>query len=100
MPAVNCNFYILKQLIAAFYIIVNLRNYCHEIYCLGLPAFRDFGGYGQVKTRKSDIVLVVHGGAGTILKSQMTQELEKAYTDGLAEALKKGMIYLKRRFFS
>ncbi|MBN8786973.1 MAG: isoaspartyl peptidase/L-asparaginase [Terrimonas sp.] len=55
-----------------------------------------FGGYGQVKTRKSDIVLVVHGGAGTILKSQMTQELEKEYTDGLAEALKKGYGILER----
>ncbi|PVD52146.1 beta-aspartyl-peptidase [Terrimonas sp.] len=55
-----------------------------------------FGGYGQVKTRKSDIVLVVHGGAGTILKSQMTQELEKEYTDGLSEALKKGYDILER----
>lgn len=41
-------------------------------------------------------MLVVHGGAGTILKSQMTQELEKEYTDGLSEALKKGYDILER----
>jgi L-asparaginase / beta-aspartyl-peptidase len=35
-------------------------------------------------------VLVIHGGAGTILKSQMSPEKEKAYTDALNEALKKG----------
>ncbi|MGZ8510872.1 MAG: hypothetical protein ACXWWA_10865, partial [Chitinophagaceae bacterium] len=35
-------------------------------------------------------VLVIHGGAGTILKSQMSPEKEKAYTDALNEALEKG----------
>jgi beta-aspartyl-peptidase (threonine type) len=35
-------------------------------------------------------VIVIHGGAGTILKSQMTPELEKQYMAGLEEALKKG----------
>ncbi|MCC6289171.1 MAG: isoaspartyl peptidase/L-asparaginase [Chitinophagaceae bacterium] len=53
-------------------------------------------GYTQIKTAKPDIVLVVHGGAGTILKSQMTPELEKAYTDGLTEALKKGYSILEK----
>jgi beta-aspartyl-peptidase (threonine type) len=28
-------------------------------------------------------VLVIHGGAGTILKSQMSPEKEKLYTEGL-----------------
>jgi L-asparaginase / beta-aspartyl-peptidase len=40
-------------------------------------------------------VLVIHGGAGTILKSQMTTEKEKAYTDALNEALEKGSAILK-----
>ncbi|MGK2862583.1 MAG: isoaspartyl peptidase/L-asparaginase family protein [Chitinophagaceae bacterium] len=41
-------------------------------------------------------VLVVHGGAGTILKSQMTPEKEKAYTDALNEALEKGSAILSK----
>lgn len=35
-------------------------------------------------------VLVIHGGAGTILKSQMSPEKEKAYKDALNTALEKG----------
>ncbi|MFT3747887.1 MAG: isoaspartyl peptidase/L-asparaginase [Agriterribacter sp.] len=61
--------------------------------CLFLGTFE---GFGQAKTKKSDIVLVVHGGAGTILKSQMTPELEKAYIDGLSEALKNGYSILEK----
>lgn len=40
-------------------------------------------------------VLVIHGGAGTILKSQMTPQREKAYTDALNVALEKGYAILK-----
>jgi beta-aspartyl-peptidase (threonine type) len=40
-------------------------------------------------------VLVIHGGAGTILKSQMTPEKEKAYTEALNTALDKGYAILK-----
>jgi len=39
--------------------------------------------------------LVVHGGAGTILKESMTPELEKAYKDKLSEALLAGHNILK-----
>ncbi|RYG00097.1 MAG: isoaspartyl peptidase/L-asparaginase, partial [Chitinophagaceae bacterium] len=39
-------------------------------------------------------VLVIHGGAGTILRSQMTPEMEKQYTAGLEAALKKGYAIL------
>jgi len=35
-------------------------------------------------------VLVIHGGAGTILKSQMTPEKEKVYQQGLNDALQTG----------
>jgi beta-aspartyl-peptidase (threonine type) len=40
-------------------------------------------------------VLVIHGGAGTILKSQMTPEKEKAYQQGLQQALDAGNAVLK-----
>jgi beta-aspartyl-peptidase (threonine type) len=45
---------------------------------------------GLVSFSQTKPVIVVHGGAGTILKSQMTPELEKRYTDAVEEALKKG----------
>src|SRR5689334_13799343 len=44
---------------------------------------------------KDRFVLVIHGGAGTILKSQMSPEKEKAYTDALNAALEKGYAILK-----
>jgi len=34
--------------------------------------------------------MVIHGGAGTIVKEDMTPELEKAYLDGLEASLKAG----------
>jgi L-asparaginase / beta-aspartyl-peptidase len=40
-------------------------------------------------------VLVIHGGAGTILKSQMSTEKEKAYTAALNKALDLGNAILK-----
>lgn len=41
-------------------------------------------------------VLVIHGGAGTIEKSKMTPEMEKAYNSKLTEALQKGYDTLKK----
>lgn len=40
-------------------------------------------------------VMVVHGGAGTILKSSMTPEKEKAYREALTTALQKGYTAIK-----
>ncbi|WP_207492597.1 isoaspartyl peptidase/L-asparaginase family protein [Aridibaculum aurantiacum] len=48
----------------------------------------------QVPTNKKP-VLVIHGGAGTILKSQMTPEREAAYKAGMMEALGVGYNILK-----
>lgn len=42
------------------------------------------------KTSTDKYILVIHGGAGTILKSQMTPEKEKLYTQGLQNALNAG----------
>ncbi|MFN4007116.1 MAG: isoaspartyl peptidase/L-asparaginase family protein [Chitinophagaceae bacterium] len=39
--------------------------------------------------------LVIHGGAGTILKEDMTPELEQAYIEGLEEALTAGYAVLE-----
>ena len=39
--------------------------------------------------------LAIHGGAGTILKDDMTQELEKAYLQGLRQALDGGFAVLQ-----
>jgi len=39
--------------------------------------------------------LVIHGGAGTILKADMTPDLEKAYIDGLNQALQAGYAVLE-----
>ena len=46
-------------------------------------------------TLSDKFVLVIHGGAGTILKSQMTPDKEKAYTEALNAALEKGYAVLK-----
>lgn len=42
-------------------------------------------------------VLVIHGGAGTITKENMTPEKEKAYKDKLTEALKAGYAEIQKR---
>lgn len=44
----------------------------------------------------SKITLAVHGGAGTILRSQMTPDLEREYRGGLEAALKAGWEILDR----
>jgi beta-aspartyl-peptidase (threonine type) len=40
------------------------------------------------------VALVIHGGAGTILKSQMRPEVERLYIESLESALKKGQALL------
>ncbi len=42
------------------------------------------------------IALAVHGGAGTILKSEMTAELEREYRSGLENSLRKGWEILQK----
>ena len=42
------------------------------------------------QSTNKNFALAIHGGAGTILKKNMSPELEKAYTDKLNEALKAG----------
>jgi L-asparaginase / beta-aspartyl-peptidase len=50
-----------------------------------------------VENKMNDrFVLVIHGGAGTILKSQMTPEREKAYLDAMNQALQTGYDILQK----
>ena len=42
------------------------------------------------------IALAIHGGAGTILKSEMTDALENEYRNGLENALQKGWEILQK----
>lgn len=53
-----------------------------------------FSAIAQMKD-SSRYVLVIHGGAGTILKKNMTPEKEKAYKEGLQKALDAGQAILK-----
>jgi beta-aspartyl-peptidase (threonine type) len=54
------------------------------------------GSHCVAQTGNGKYVLVIHGGAGTILKSQMTPEKEKAYTAGIELALQTGNEILKK----
>ena len=45
---------------------------------------------------KQKIALAIHGGAGTILQSTMTPDMEKAYKAALEESLTTGFEILKK----
>lgn len=49
----------------------------------------------QDQSTKDNFSIVIHGGAGTILKENMTPELEHAYRATLAEAIEVGYAILK-----
>ena len=49
----------------------------------------------QSSESENNIAIVIHGGAGTILKENMTPELEAAYTSKLEEAVMTGYDILK-----
>ena len=50
----------------------------------------------QAQKNKQKITLVIHGGAGTILKENMTPEKEAAYQQKLEEALSEGYAVLEK----
>ena len=49
----------------------------------------------QSTESENSIAIVIHGGAGTILKENMTPELESAYLNKLEEAVQTGYEILK-----
>src|SRR5262245_58950650 len=54
------------------------------------------GADNNPNMEKKKIGLAIHGGAGTIERSKMTPEKERAYRSGLEQALKAGYEVLKR----
>lgn len=66
---------------------MNIRIYIIDLllFCLSLSSF------GQIKAQSTEkYVLVIHGGAGTIVREKMTAELEEEYVKVLNEALNIG----------
>ena len=49
----------------------------------------------EVTSKKKPVGIVIHGGAGTILRENITDEIENAYRKALAEAIKIGYDILK-----
>lgn len=49
----------------------------------------------QKNEKVNEFAIIIHGGAGTILKKNMTPEKEKAYQEKLEEAVRKGHEILK-----
>jgi hypothetical protein len=47
-----------------------------------------------IELSMGDFSIAIHGGAGTILKKDLTPELEAAYTKGLADAVASGYLVL------
>lgn len=67
-----------------------------NLYFLLLFVLISFTGLAQTKPDYSKITLVIHGGAGTITRSNMTPEKEKAYKEKLNEALQTGYNVLEK----
>jgi beta-aspartyl-peptidase (threonine type) len=66
--------------------------------CTGLlvSSFLPAAGRSQTAVSAPNFAMVIHGGAGTILRQQMTPEMEKAYIDTLTIALRTGYAILAR----
>jgi len=79
-------------------IIGNLLKKCRmrKLVVLISLFFIEKTAFPQTQPSKNRFVLVVHGGAGTILRSEMSSEKEKAYTESLEEALEKGAAILQK----
>lgn len=60
------------------------------IICISMQVRANTVHSADDSTRQEKYVLVIHGGAGTILKKNMTDQKEAAYKAGLEEALKTG----------
>ncbi|MBJ6119489.1 isoaspartyl peptidase/L-asparaginase [Pontibacter sp. BT310] len=67
-----------------------------QLYFLCLFLLMAIVSMAQSKPDYSKITLVIHGGAGTITKANMTPEKEKAYKEVLNQALKTGYAILEK----
>ena len=61
------------------------------IFCMEAVA-----GQKTNSSAKKNFALVIHGGAGAILKKDMTPETEKAYKESLERALQEGYTILSK----
>jgi L-asparaginase / beta-aspartyl-peptidase len=77
-----------RMFISVAIYIISVINVIAQVTPTVLPNFN--------KQEEKKWGLAIHGGAGTILKANMTPELEKAYTEKLNEALEKGYAILAK----
>ena len=61
-----------------------------------VSSFLSVAGRSQIAVSAPNFAMVIHGGAGTILRANMTPEMEKAYIDTLTIALRTGYAILAR----
>jgi beta-aspartyl-peptidase (threonine type) len=76
-------------------IITYMMKFLFFLIALPLSCFSQTPAKKVNSENQPKVVLVIHGGAGTILKSQMTAAKEEAYRSALAEALQNGYAVLK-----
>ena len=55
----------------------------------------NYGCSNHENTSRKEFALVIHGGAGTIKKENLSDSLEEAYRNTLETAINKGKILLK-----
>src|ERR671939_492556 len=67
-----------------------------QLYPVVSAQSKDAHSRAPAKIAEPRIRFVIHGGAGTILRNQMTPEREKAYRTALTEALMTGYDILKK----
>lgn len=72
----------------------NLKQHLILLVCTGLMAFSNQAWAQDIKGN-GDISLVIHGGAGTILRKNMTPDKEQEYHAKLKEALLAGYAVLE-----
>ena len=69
-----------------------MRNVLLAILCITFPMF----SFSQNQPNMSEnFAIVIHGGAGTILKKNMSDEQEKAYQEKLQEAIEYRYLVIK-----
>jgi beta-aspartyl-peptidase (threonine type) len=73
-----------------------MRTFFFCLCCLLLAAQATLPAQSPVQKDMSKITLVIHGGAGTITRANMTPEKEKAYQAALQQALQAGYDVLKK----
>jgi len=66
------------------------------LYRFILPFFILIGVSNMSGAADRPVSIVIHGGAGTILKEKMAEEVEKAYRERLADAVTRGHEVLKK----